>query len=166
MTRALNTSHHQNSPLKPWIKALLISSFSLSGLLSGVIPSLSFSRHQTQLTFSQQAYAQSFTNDIVWRYAAAVLEIDPIREQLLDEVKRIMGSSKPPQVCNQSNLPSSVESICDRYKSQSANILNKYQVLGVYNSITSRIQTDSNLRNRIITAMKCQQQGLSFPSCF
>ncbi len=147
-------------------KVAMVSTITAFAVLSSVIPSLS--RNFRSLDFSQSAYGQSsaFSHEIIWRYAAAILDIEPIREKHFAPVKNLYRGNVPAQVCDQSNLSDQVNQICNDYKRESAFILKHYQVIGSFNKITSQLKYDEQLRQQIRQAITCQQKRITMTSCF
>ena len=114
--------------------------------------------------FSNQA--QTFSLETIWRYAAALQEINPIREKTNVKIDTILGPNRPPRVCYHSDIPEEVKQSCDLFGSQMVGILNKHQVTDVYNAISIQVQSDESLEKKIKKAGVCQQRGISLANCF
>jgi len=136
-----------HKPLNSLVSRLsLIGTISAIGLLSGWVPGLS--QDFSTLVFNTATYAQSAEQ--VTQYAKAVLQIEPVRQEALAEAKQIMGGSVPSNVCRQSSIPNTVESVCKTFLSRSAEIIKSSGLtISEFNQITMRLQKDSGLRDRM-----------------
>lgn len=147
-------------------KAVIVSSITAFTWLSSFVPSLSLD--VLSISFSNAAYGQSsvFSRELIWRYAAAILDIEPIREKHFEPVRNFYHGNVPPQVCDQDNISNQVDQICSDYKRESASVLQQYQVIGSFNKITSQLKHDKQLREQIRRAITCHQKRIAMTSCF
>lgn len=111
------------------------------------------------------AYAQSaVSNQEVQNYARSILEIEPVRQNAYDAIKRITGSDVPPIMCNRpaslNNLSREVREIAVNYCRQSAQIAASHGLSADrFNAITAALQSDPDLAARIQEAMVQIQRG-------
>ncbi|HEY9726576.1 MAG TPA: DUF4168 domain-containing protein [Chroococcales cyanobacterium] len=146
-------------------KSLLVGTLSIVGLLSGLTPGLSGTSHTSgTLVFSTSASAQSIVSkEEVENYARAVLAIEQIRQSAYGEIKKIVGDV-PEIVCNNPasirTLPGGVQGIARAYCQQSSAIVGNYFPRGNarFNEITSLMQNNSALRQRIQAELVRQQR--------
>ncbi|HEY9604973.1 MAG TPA: DUF4168 domain-containing protein [Allocoleopsis sp.] len=146
-------------------KSLLIGTLSIIGLLSGLTPGLSGTSPSSEsLVFSTAASAQSIvSNEEVQNYARAVLAIEQIRQSAYGEIKKVVGDV-PEIVCNNPasirTLPGGVQGIAKAYCQQSSAIVGNYFPRGNarFNEITSLMQNNPSLRQRIQSELIRQQQ--------
>lgn len=148
----------QRSRLKfPISKAALITLMSAGGLLTGLVPALE--PHSLEFRFDSYAYAQGGDSQIA-RYARAAFEIEQLRQRNYAAAKRIMGGNVPENVCQQANIPAQVRDICNRFLSDSADILDKYRLSGPeFNDITRRKSSDPSLQQQIQGELLRIQKG-------
>jgi hypothetical protein len=143
------------------ITLALVSIGWLTNLVPGWNPKLG------TLDFSSQANAQSLSNDQISRYAAAILEIEPIRIKSFAKVKKITQGNMPENVCDQQNIRDDVRAICSSYFLQSAQIIQRHRLsLEEFNRITQLANQDSYTEQQIQKALVCHQRGISAQSCF
>jgi hypothetical protein len=142
--------HHLSRPL------LLGIIIGMLGILAGIVPDLSAS--QPSLVFSSAARADEFTDADLRNYAAALMEIEPIRQSTLAQVRASAGGTLPNLVCNQPNtmegLNSEAKSLfinyCDRCESIASS---RGLSIERFNQITQSVRSSSQLQNRVRSFM-------------
>ncbi|NJL10881.1 MAG: DUF4168 domain-containing protein [Calothrix sp. SM1_7_51] len=116
------------------------------------------------LVSSSKAYAQAapVQSDEIMKYARAVLEMEPARQEAFNEIKKIMGPV-PPIVCSDqnslNNLPGKVKDIAGNYCKNSQQIVEKNGLSNNrFNEITLQLQNDGGLQQKIQgTLMRLQK---------
>ena len=112
-------------------------------------------------TFSSNspAIAQTFNvNDTeLTNYVKAVLEMEPVRQQAFEEIKKIIGSKDIPQViCNDPTsvnaLPGKAKDIAVNYCNQSQQIVKKFITVERFNEITLEKQKNTTLQKQLYKA--------------
>lgn len=142
---------------------LSIGTLTTLNLLLGLAPNLSAS--SPTLIFSSEARADSLSiNDgEVYKFAKAVLAMEPLRLAAYNEIKRITGT--PPSIaCSQpesiQTLPPNVRDIAVNYCNQSKKIVESNGLeVGRFNQITAAAQSDGELQKRVENAMITLQNG-------
>jgi hypothetical protein len=122
--------------------------------------------------FNSQAIAQTFNvNDAeLTNYVKAVLEMEPVRQQAFEEIKKIIGSKDIPQViCNDSTsinaLPGKAKDIAVNYCNQSQQIVKKFIPVERFNEITLEKQKNTTLQKQLYKAsLNLQKTSPSKPS--
>lgn len=109
---------------------------------------------------------RSFSLSVIWRYAAALQEINPIREEHNRQINIILGKNRPNKVCYHEPIPNSVQQSCKLFGAKMFQILRKHDVDDIYTPISLQVQSDANLRKKIQKAGVCQQRGISLNKCF
>jgi hypothetical protein len=109
--------------------------------------------------FNSPAVAQTFNiNDTeITNYVKAVLEMEPVRQQAFEEIKKILGSKDIPQViCNDptslDTLPSKAKDIAVNYCNQSQQIVRKFITVERFNEITLEQQKNTTLQKQLYKA--------------
>ena len=109
--------------------------------------------------FNSQAVAQTFNvNDTeLTNYVKAVLEMEPVRQQAFEEIKKIIGSKDIPQViCNDPTsvnaLPGKAKDIAVNYCNQSQQIVKKFISVERFNKITLEKQKNTTLQKQLYKA--------------
>ncbi|MDB9452987.1 DUF4168 domain-containing protein [Dolichospermum circinale] len=109
--------------------------------------------------FNSQAVAQTFNiKDIeITNYVKAVLEMEPVRQQAFEEIKKIIGSKDIPQViCHDSAslnaLPTKAQDIAVNYCNQSQQIVRKFITVERFNEITLEKQKNTTLQKQLYKA--------------
>lgn len=134
------------------LRSLVVGAFATVGL-SGL--ALDLSGRSSTLVFSSAAYAQDFSNAEVTKYAQAVLVIERVRQTAFNQIKNVIGSGDvPPIVCHKPQsldaLPDNARNIAVTYCSRSKEIVESNGLtIGRFNTITTNLQSDSNLKKRI-----------------
>lgn len=138
-----------------WLsRASLIGVLSAVGVLSGWVPGLS--KDFSTVVFETTAQAQSSSQ--VKKYARAVLDMEPLRQSSYREFTRLTGGNMPTEACRRGGLPNDVEYVCKRFFSRSAEIIEKNGLsIAEFNSITSKLQRDGSLKQRIQQELMRQQ---------
>lgn len=162
------------SPKQYFIQRLcIISSLGILTSLSGLVPSVSvktseitFENHAEAQTLTFTAQAKTFSLETIWRYARAVQEINPIREEHNQQVNQLYQGDRPTRTCYQENIPWEVKQHCEIFGSKMIGILKRYQVHDVYTPISRQVQSDDNLKKKIQKAGICQQRRISLEDCF
>lgn len=117
------------------------------------------------------AYAQAaVSSEEVQNYARSLLEIEPVRQDAYNAIKRITGSNEvPPIICNRpgslNNLNREVRQIAVNYCTRSAQIAASHDLTADrFNAITATLQGDRDLATRIQEAMVQIQRGAARPN--
>ena len=126
---------------------LILASITTASLISGTFG------------FNSQAIAQTFNvNDTeLTNYVKAVLEMEPVRQQAFEEIKKIIGSKDIPQViCNDPTsvnaLPGKAKDIAVNYCNQSQQIVKKFIPVERFNKITLEKQKNTTLQEQLYKA--------------
>ncbi len=122
--------------------------------------------------FNSSVVAQNFNiNDTeLTNYVKAVLEMEPVRQQAFEEIKKIIGSKDIPQViCNDPTslnaLPSKAQDIAINYCNQSQQIVKKFITVERFNEITLEKQKNTTLQKQLYKAsLNLQKTAPSKPS--
>jgi Domain of unknown function (DUF4168) len=147
------TSHiRRNSSVfsRPLLLGLMAS---LLSILSGIIPD--FTAHQPSQIFASVASANEFKDKDLRNYAAALVQIEPIRQSTLAQVSRALGGGKLPNlVCNQpgtmSGLNAEAKSLFVNYCNQCSNIASKHKLsIEQFNQITQALRSNPQLQERV-----------------
>jgi hypothetical protein len=151
------TTPHTPNTLRRLSRPLLLSILTgISGILVGVVPDLTVS--QPSLLFSSAARADEFSDVDLRNYATALMEIEPIRQSALAQVRASTGGTLPNLVCNQ---PSTMEGLNTEAKSLFVNYCNKCETIASsrglsierFNQITQSVRSNSQLQNRVRSFM-------------
>lgn len=134
----------------------MIGALSLAGVLLGAVPEL-YSPN-APIAFSNAAYAQNFSDQDLQNYVRAAVPIEIRRQQVVAEIKDMIGYV-PSIRCDQ---PSSLSSLPDSARQKAVDYCNwaigivESNNLGIqqFNSIMAAQQGDPQLENRI----RCIQQ--------
>lgn len=125
----------------------------LFGILSGTVPDLTAS--QPSSIFASVAQADEFNDPDLRNYAAALVEIEPIRQSALTQVSRANGNGALPNlVCNQpvtmESLNSEAKSLFVRYCNQCETIAaNRGLSIDRFNQITQAVRANPHLQSRV-----------------
>ncbi|MBD1213859.1 MAG: DUF4168 domain-containing protein [Dolichospermum circinale Clear-D4] len=110
-------------------------------------------------SFNSPTIAQTFNvNDTeLTNYVKAVLEMEPVRQQAFEEIKKIIGSKDIPQViCNDPRsvkaLPDKAKDIAVNYCNQSQQIVKKFITVERFNEITLEKQKNTTLQKQLYKA--------------
>jgi Domain of unknown function (DUF4168) len=147
------TTLHSRSNFHHFSHTLLLGI--ITGCLSlatGIVPDLTAS--QPSLVFSSSARADEFSDVDLRNYAAALMEIEPIRQSALAQVRASTGGTLPNLVCNQ---PSSMEGLNNEAKSLFVKYCNQCETIASsrglsidkFNQITQSVRANSQLQNRV-----------------
>ncbi|PSB40414.1 DUF4168 domain-containing protein [Chamaesiphon polymorphus] len=129
---------------------------SLLGILAGIVPD--FTAQQPSLIFSNAARADEFSDTDLRNYAAALMQIEPLRQSTLAQVSRANNGSLPNLVCNQPNtmeaLNSEARSLFIRYCNQCESIAaSRGLSIERFNQITQAVRSNPQLQNRVRSFM-------------
>jgi hypothetical protein len=147
------TTLHSPSTFRRLSRPLLLGILtSLSGILIGLVPDLTTA--QPSLFFSSAARADEFSDADLRNYAAALMEIEPIRQSALSQVRASTGGTLPNLVCNQ---PTTMEGLNSEAKSLFVNYCNKCETIASsrglsierFNQITQSVRSNPQLQNRV-----------------
>ena len=130
---------------------------SISGILIGIVPD--FTASQPSLLFSSAARADEFSEADLRNYAAALMQIEPIRQSALAQVRASTGGTLPNLVCNQ---PNTMEGLNPEAKSLFVNYCNKCEIIASsrglsierFNQITQSVRSNPQLQNQVRSFMK------------
>jgi Domain of unknown function (DUF4168) len=120
--------------------------------------------NETIVVPSQIALLQSVSDDDLRKYAAAYIEIEPLRVEALNAVSSRVSGDLPKLMCNQpdsmGSLPTDARRIFVRYCAQSNEIVSRKGLsVATFNRITSQISSNSQLRKRLEKQVNCLQSG-------
>ena len=149
-----NTPHTFNRLSRPLLLGLLAG---IAGIAIGIVPD--FSAAQSGLAVSISARADEFSDPDLRDYAAALMEIEPIRQSTLAQVRASTGGTLPSLVCNQ---PSTMEGLNPEAKSLFVNYCNKCETIASsrglsierFNQITQSVRANPQLQNRVRSFMR------------
>lgn len=144
-------------------RSLLAGVLSALGLLAGVAPNLG-GRSLVQ-EIGSSAYAQAITDEEVANYAQSVLEIEPLRQQLYNQIKQLIGTP-PPISCNDrsssNQLAGLARTIADSYCEKSKIIVEENSLtIRRFNQITQAIENNPAIQLRIVEELMRQQEILN-----
>jgi len=156
----IHSLHLTNRLYQILSQPLILASITTASLISGTFG------------FSSQAIAQTFNvNDAeLTNYVKAVLEMEPVRQQAFEEIKKIIGSKDIPQViCNDPTsvnaLPGKAKDIAVNYCNQSQQIVKKFIPVERFNEITLEKQKNTTLQKQLYKAsLNLQKTSPSKPS--
>ncbi len=134
---------------RPLLLSIIISVF---GISIGVVPD--FTASEPSLFFSSAARADEFSDPDLRNYAAALMEIEPIRQSTLAQVRASTGGTLPNLVCNQ---PNTMEGLNSEAKSLFVNYCNQCETIAAsrglsierFNQITQSVRSNPQLQNRV-----------------
>lgn len=141
-------------------RSLLAGAISALGVLAGVTPNLG---ERSLFIESNCAYAQSIISDEeIANYAQSVLEIEPLRQQLYNEIKKLVGTP-PPVVCNDPStsdlLTGVARDIADSYCEESKGIVEKNELtIRRFNEITETMESNPDIQLRIVQEIMRKQE--------
>jgi hypothetical protein len=153
----MTTPHtRSNSPRlsRPLLLGILTS---ILGVLGGIVPD--FTAQQPSLFFISAARADDFSDSDLRNYAAALMQIEPIRQSTLAQVSRAnSGGALPNLVCNQPNtmngLNSEAKSLFINYCNQCESIAaSKGLSIDRFNQLTQAVRSNPQLQNRVRSFM-------------
>ncbi|MGK7926817.1 MAG: DUF4168 domain-containing protein [Spirulina sp.] len=143
---------------RPLARSLAIAGLAIAGVGLGVVPNLT--RPAPHL-FATVARAQNVTDEEIQSYASAVLNMEPIRQEAYNDIKKLVTPDDPPNIiCNAgatfSGLPGNARQIAVNYCNTSRQIVQDSGLsIERFNQITSQIQGgDVDLERRIQSAMR------------
>lgn len=144
-------------------RSLLAGVLSALGLLAGVAPNLGGRSLVEEINSS--AYAQTITDEEVANYAKSVLQIEPLRQQLYNQIKQLIGTP-PPISCNDpissNQLTGLARNIADSYCEQSKIIVEENSLtIRRFNEITQAIENNSAIQMLIVQELIRQQELLN-----
>jgi Domain of unknown function (DUF4168) len=125
------------------------------GLASGVIPDFT---QPPSAFFSSSARADEFSDADLRNYAAALMEIEPIRQSTLAQVRASSGGTLPNLVCNQ---PSTMDSLNSEAKSLFVRYCNQCETIAAskglsiekFNQITQSVRSNPQMQSRVRSFM-------------
>jgi Domain of unknown function (DUF4168) len=147
------TTSHVRSTFYPLSRSLLLGTIaSLFGILGGIVPDFT-AEHPSSL-FASAAQADEFSDPDLRNYAAALMQIEPIRQSTLSQVSKANGGSLPNLVCSQPNtmegLNSEAKSLFINYCNQCESIAaSKGLSIDRFNQITQAVRANPQLQNRV-----------------
>ncbi len=135
-------------------KTLIVSTLSISGGLSGMIPAIA--NHIFAMELSTIALAQTqqeFTAEEVMNYAKAAIALESRRYQVMNEIKQIVGEV-PRIICDEPSsinaLPGNVPQIAVSYCDQARQMIERHNLtVSRFNEITRKQQTNPEFREQI-----------------
>jgi Domain of unknown function (DUF4168) len=147
------TTPHTPNTFRRLSRPLLLGILtSVSGILIGVVPD--FTASHPSLIYSSAARADEFSEADLRNYAIALMEIEPIRQSALAQVRASTGGTLPNLVCNQ---PNTMEGLNTEAKSLFVNYCNKCETIASsrglsiekFNQITQSVRSNSQLQNKV-----------------
>lgn len=151
------TTPHIRSKLFSLSGPLILGTIaSLVSILGGIVPDFTAS-HSSSL-FASAAQADEFSDPDLRNYAAALMQIEPIRQSTLSQVSKANGGALPNLVCNQPNtmegLNSEAKSLFINYCNQCESIAaSKGLSIDRFNQITQAVRANPQLQNRVRSFM-------------
>jgi hypothetical protein len=151
------TTSHVRSTFYSLSRSLLLGTIaSLFGILGGIVPDFT-AEHPSSL-FASAAQADEFSDPDLRNYAAALMQIEPIRQSTLSQVSKANGGSLPNLVCSQPNtmegLNSEAKSLFINYCNQCESIAaSKGLSIDRFNQITQAVRANPQLQNRVRSFM-------------
>ncbi|GAB4276957.1 MAG: hypothetical protein Fur0025_02480 [Oscillatoriaceae cyanobacterium] len=159
----MNVNHSSISLQKILSTSLITGVLSGFSLLVGAVPSLVIpsltapASHTFTLDISATASAQeTFSSAEITNYARSLLKIEPLRQNIFNEIKQMLGSSAVPNiVCNDltssSQLTGQARDIAEDYCQQSKQIVESNGLtIRRFNEITRSLTNDPLLQMRIL----------------
>ena len=146
----LHTRANLYSLLHPLLLSITITSITI---LTGVVPNLT--AQQPSQMFASVAQADEFSDNDLRNYAAALVEIEPIRKSALAQVSQANGGGRLPNlVCSE---PDTMSGLSDRAKSLFIDYCNQYASIAAsrgmsvdrFNQITQALRSSSRLKKQI-----------------
>lgn len=147
------TTPHTRSNFYRLSRPLLLGIMTgLLGILGGIVPD--FNTGQPSSFFNSSARADEFSDPDLRSYAAALMQIEPIRQSALAQVSRANGGSLPNLVCNQ---PNTMEGLNNEAKSLFVKYCNQCETIAAsqglsidrFNQITQAVRSSPQLQNRV-----------------
>ncbi len=147
------TTPHTPNTFRRLSRPLLLGILtSVSGILIGMVPD--FTASHPSLIYSSAARADEFSEADLRNYATALMEIEPIRQSALAQVRASTGGTLPNLVCNQ---PNTMEGLNTEAKSLFVNYCNKCETIASsrglsiekFNQITQSVRSNSQLQNKV-----------------
>jgi hypothetical protein len=145
-----HTRRNSSNFSRPLLWGLMASFLSI---LSGIVPD--FAAPQPSQIFASAARADEFKDKDLRNYAAALVQIEPIRQSTLAQVSRALGGGKLPNlVCNQpgtmSGLNAEAKSLFVNYCNQCQSIASRHQLsIEQFNQITQALRSNPQLKQRV-----------------
>ena len=150
------TTPHTQSNFSRLSRPILLGIITgLLGILSGIVPDVAAAKP----SFVRMAQTEEFSDPDLRNYAAALVQIEPIRQSALVQVSRANGGGTLPNlVCNQPNtmegLNSEAKSLFIKYCNQCETIAaGKGVSIDRFNQITQAVRANPQLQNRVRSFM-------------
>ena len=146
----LHTRTNLHRLLNPLLTSMIVTSISI---LTGIVPNLT--AQQPSQIFASIAQADEFSDSDLQSYAAALVEIEPIRKSALAQVSQANGGGRLPNlVCSE---PDTMSGLSDRAKSLFIDYCNQYASIAAsrgmsvdrFNQITQAVRSSSQLKSRV-----------------
>jgi hypothetical protein len=151
--------------LRP-VTAIASKSMLALGLVFSFHPLAAAATIPTELAAPTNAFAlyQSVSNTDLRRYAATIIEIEPLRLEALNTIQSQVGGQLPDLMCSQpssmGSLPPRSQKVFVNYCNQANRIAKKHGLnQTAFNRITAQVASDSNLRQRLQRQVVCIQSG-------
>ncbi len=136
--------------------SLLAATILLLGNVESLISSSGVALAQT--VPNQQAITRQQVSD----YAAAVLEIEPIRLRYYNLARQQTDGKMPPNLCmdnENTSMANKLASICQSYMAEAKSVIIKHDLTqDQFNTITTQAQNDQALSDRIQKELRQQQK--------
>jgi Domain of unknown function (DUF4168) len=148
----MTTPHTQRNFYRLCRPVLLGIMTGLLGTLGGIVPD--FSTGNPSSFFNSSARADEFNDTDLRSYAAALMQIEPIRQSALAQVSSANSGTLPNLVCNQpgtmEGLNSEAKSLFVKYCNQCETIAASHGLtIDRFNQITQAVRSSPELQNRV-----------------
>lgn len=133
-------------------RPLLLAGIASMSILGGIVPDLS--APNLDRVFASAARADDFNDETLRNYARSLLQIEPLRQSALAQIRAANGGDLPNLVCNQ---PDMMGGLNDRAKSLFVNYCNQCKDIAeshglsidLFNAITQSLRSNPELKEKI-----------------
>ncbi len=120
--------------------------------LSGIVPD--FAAQQPSQIFAAFARADEFKDKDLRNFAAALVQIEPIRQSTLAQVEQAQGAKPPNLVCDRpdgmAGLKPKAKSLFVNFCNQSQSIVSSHQLtIEQFNQIAQAVRSNPQLKERV-----------------
>ncbi|MBL1208454.1 DUF4168 domain-containing protein [Geminocystis sp. GBBB08] len=139
--------------LKTGYHLLILITLTTSAMALGIIPEINW--QSKTINISNQAVAQTPTDEDLRKYAQAAIEIENLRKTTFSNIESIVGKSKPNQLnCYQEDslnqLQGNARTMAVNYCEQSEAIVKKYGLTNTqFNQITQQVKQNPALKQKL-----------------
>ena len=147
-------------------RLLMTGSLAILGLVNGFVPQLAPNSLQLDLSYTaaaqQNISARNIGQEQIEKFAEVLIDIEPLRQQALDDIKQIMkkkGENPPDILCHKpetyTSLPADASRIAQKYCNDSRSLVNKSGLTASeFNSIATAVRNDRKLKAKVQNAMR------------